>query len=54
MCCFRNRQNKFKEFFSQEDNLVFCNKIFSVVEALGHQYYQTELVLFTDSSQKLA
>jgi hypothetical protein len=44
-----NHQNEFKEFFSLEDNLVFCNDVSSVTEALGHQHNPTERRLFTDS-----
>jgi len=38
ICFFRNRQNEFREFFSQEKDMVFCNYVFSVTEALGHQH----------------
>jgi len=42
---------KFKEFFSQENCLVFCNNVSSVKEALGHQHDPTEWCLFIDSSK---
>jgi hypothetical protein len=48
---FHNCQNEFKEFFSQESNVVFCNDVSSVTEALGHQHISNELRLFTDSSK---
>jgi hypothetical protein len=53
MFLFRNRQNEFKYFFSQENDPVFCNDIFSVMEALGHQHNTSEWRLFIDF-QKLA
>jgi hypothetical protein len=34
---FPNRKNQVKEIFSQENHLVFCNDICSVIEVLGHQ-----------------
>jgi len=36
MYFFRNRQNKFKDFFSQENYLEFCNNVCFIMEALGH------------------
>jgi len=46
---FRNRQNEFKEFFSQENDLVFCSDVCCVIEALGRQHDPTEWRLFIDS-----
>jgi hypothetical protein len=43
---FRKRQNEFKELFSQENDLVFCNDVCSVIVALGHQHDPTEWRLF--------
>ena len=40
-----------KEFFSQDSNVVFCNDVSSVIEALGHQHDSTNLRLRTDSSK---
>ena len=31
MCCFHNRKNEFKKFFSKENDLVFFNDICSVL-----------------------
>jgi len=45
-----NRQNEFKGFFSQQNDLVFCNDVCSVIEAIGHQHDPTERCLFIDSS----
>jgi len=42
---------EFKEFFSQENDLVFCNNVCSVIEALGHQHNPTEWCLCIDSSK---
>jgi hypothetical protein len=51
MCFFPNLQNEFKEFFSQENDLVFGNDVCSVIEALRHQHDPNEWHLFTDSSK---
>ena len=51
ICFFRNRQNEFREFFSQENDLLFCNYVFSFTEALGHQHDPPEQRLFTGSSE---
>jgi len=48
---FCNRQNEFKEFFSQENELVYCTDVWSAREALGNQHDPTEWRLFIDSSQ---
>jgi hypothetical protein len=50
VCSFRNRQNEFKEFFSQENVLAFCKDVCCVIEALRHQHDSNECPLFTDSS----
>jgi hypothetical protein len=51
MCFFLNRQNEFKEFFSQQNDLVFCNEVFSFIESLGHQSDPTEWRLCIDPSE---
>jgi len=33
---FCNRQKEFKELFSQENDLVFCNDVCFVIDALGY------------------
>ena len=38
MCFYRGRHEELKDFFSQEDGVVFCNVFFSVMEVLGHEY----------------
>ena len=49
MCFYRGRHGEFKDFFSQEDGVVFCN-VCSVMEVLGHEYNPDQLGLFIDSS----
>ena len=39
---FHNRQNEFKEFLSQQNNLLFWKDVCSVIEALRHQHDPTE------------
>jgi hypothetical protein len=51
ICFFRNRQNEFEEFFSQENDLVFCNDVWCVIEAVRHQHDPTEWRLSTDPSK---
>ena len=38
VCFYRGRHEKFKDFFSQEDGVLFCNDVCSVMEVLGHEY----------------
>jgi hypothetical protein len=52
ICFFCNHQNIFKEFFSEENDLVLCNDVCSFIQALGHQHDPTEWRLLT--LQKLA
>jgi hypothetical protein len=49
ICFFCFCYNQFKEFLSQENDLIFCNDVRSGVEALGHQYNPIEWHLLTDS-----
>jgi hypothetical protein len=41
---------EFKDFFSQEDGVAFCNDVCSLMEVLGHQNTPDQWRLFTDSS----
>jgi hypothetical protein len=50
ICFFPNHQNELKEFFSQENDLVFGNYVCSVI-ALRHQHNPNEWHLFSDSSK---
>ena len=51
MCFYRGRHEEFKDFFSQEDGVVFCNDVCSVMAVLGHEYNPDQWRLFTDSSK---
>jgi len=42
ICFFRKRQNAFKEFFSPENDLVFCYGICYVTEAVGYHHDPAE------------
>jgi len=35
---YRERQEEFKDFFSLEGGVMFCNDVCSVMEVLGHEY----------------
>ena len=48
---YRGRHEEFKDFFSQEDGVVFCNDVCSVMEVLGHECNPDQWRLFTDSSK---
>jgi len=50
--CFYSRcHEEFKDFFSQEDGVVFCNDVWSVVDVLGHKYNPDQWHMFIDSSE---
>ena len=51
MCFYRGRQEKFKDFFSQEYGVVFCNDDCSVMEVVGHEFNPDQWRLFIDSSK---
>ncbi|UYV81646.1 hypothetical protein LAZ67_20001789 [Cordylochernes scorpioides] len=48
---FRKRQDEFQDFYSQENDLVYCNNVVSLMEALGHDHDTEEWRLFIDSSK---
>ncbi|UYV72105.1 hypothetical protein LAZ67_9001826 [Cordylochernes scorpioides] len=48
---FRKRQDEFQDFFSQENDLVYCNDVVSLMEALVHGNDTEEWPLFVDSSK---
>jgi hypothetical protein len=50
VCFYRGRHEEFKDFFSQEDGVVFCNDVCSVMEVLGHEYNPVQWRLFIHSS----
>ena len=51
VCFYRDRHDDFKDVFSLEDGVVFCNDVHSVMGALGHDYNTDEWRLFIDSSK---
>jgi pterin-4a-carbinolamine dehydratase len=51
VCFYRRRREKFKDFFSQEDGVVFCNDVCSVMELLGHVYNPDQWLLCIDLSK---
>jgi hypothetical protein len=40
-----------KDFFSLEDDVMFCNDVCSVMEVLAHEYNPDQSRLFIDSSK---
>ena len=48
---YHGHHEEFKDFFSQEDGVMFCNDICSIMEVLGHEYNPDQWRLFTDSSK---
>jgi hypothetical protein len=51
VCFYRGRHEKFKDFFSQEDGVVFFKDVCSVMEVLGHGFNPDQWRLFIDSSK---
>ena len=47
MCFSHGRHEEFKDFFSQQDDVVFSNDVCSVMEVLGHEYnpHQWRLII---------
>ena len=48
---FRSRHMKFSSFYSQEENVCFCNDISGLMQEIGCCYDPSEWRLFTDSSK---
>ena len=48
---YRGRHEEFKDFFSQEDGVVFCIDVGSVMEVLVHECNPDQWRLFIDSSK---
>jgi hypothetical protein len=48
---YHGRHEELKNFFSQEDGVMLCIDICSVMEVLGHKYIPDQWRLFTDSSE---
>ena len=51
VCFYRGHHEEFKDFFSQEDSVMFCNDVCSVTEVLGHKCNLDQWRLFTVSSR---
>ena len=51
MCFYRGCHEEFKDFFSQEDDVVFCNDVCSVTEVLDHEFNPDQWCLLIDSSK---
>lgn len=51
VCSYRRRHSEFNDYFSEANDIVFCNDICSVMEILGHRHRPDEWRLFIDSSK---
>jgi hypothetical protein len=51
VCFYRGRHGEFKDLFSQEDGVVFCKDVCSVMEVLGHESSPDQLRWFIDSTK---
>ena len=51
ICEYCTRDRYFKEFFSEENSLVFCNDVCSLFHALGHDHEPHKWRLFIDASK---
>jgi hypothetical protein len=51
VCFYRGRHEEFKDFFSQEECVMLCNAVCSVMEVLGHEYNPDQWRLLIDSSK---
>ncbi len=49
VCFFHNRQEEFQDFYSEENDLVYCNNICAVMDVLDHEHKTIEWGLFTES-----
>ena len=48
VCFYRGHHEEFKDLFSLEDGVVFCNDVCSFVEFIGHEYGPDQWRLFID------
>jgi len=48
---YLGHHEEFKDFFSQEDGVMFCNDVCSVMEVLGHEYNPDQRRFLIDSSK---
>ncbi|GFY34201.1 uncharacterized protein TNCV_2505041 [Trichonephila clavipes] len=51
ICTYRSRHSQCKDYFSEENGLVFCNDISSLMETFGSEHNPIEWRLFIDSSK---
>ena len=51
MCFYRGEHEEFKDFFSKNDGVVFCNDVCSIMEILGHEFNPDHWRLLIDSSK---
>lgn len=51
ICSFRNRQQDLEHLFSMEEELVYCNDVDSLLDAMGKEHKPNEWRLFIDSSK---
>jgi len=48
---YHGHHEEFKDFFSQKEDVMFCNDVCSIMEVLGHEYNPGQWRLFIDSSK---
>ena len=51
MCFYHGHHEEFKDVFSLEDGVMFCNGVCSIMEVLSHEYKPGQWRLFIDSSK---
>ena len=51
MCFYHGGHEQFKDFFAQEDGVVFCNDVCSFMEVFAHEYNPHRWRLFIDLSK---
>jgi len=51
VCFYHGHHEEFKDIFFQEDSVVFCNDVCSIMEVPGHEFNPDQRRLFVDSSK---
>ena len=51
MCFYHGCHEEFKDFFSKEEGVVFCNDVCSIMKVLGHEFNPDQWHLFIDLSK---
>ena len=51
VCFYHGHHEEFKDFFSQEDGVVFCNDVCSIMEVLGQEYNPDQWRFVINSSK---